>query len=146
MILGQYEGKLDEKSRSSFPKRFRGVFGEKLIITKGLDRNLIIVSVANWESLLEGTEELSFLNKDAREMQRFLLGNAAFVELDDKGRFLLPGYLREYAGLSDALIFAGMKRLVEVWDKTLWEKEQLRLSEKVPSIAERLSEGGKSDE
>src|SRR3989344_8028031 len=138
MVLGQYEGKIDEKSRSSFPKRFRTFFGEKLVITKGLDINLIVVSQANWESLLEGTDGISFLNKDAREMQRYLLGNASFVELDDKGRILLPGYLKDYAKLHDDIVFVGMKRYIEVWDKEIWEKEQVLLSQKITSIAKRL--------
>lgn len=146
MILGQCEGKIDEKSRTSFPKRFREDFGEKLVVTKGLDTNLIIVSVTNWESLLEGTEGLPFLNKDVREMQRFLLGNASFVELDDKGRFLLPLYLREYAKLRTEIVFAGMKRFVEVWDKRSWEEEQEELRERLPSIAARLTKKDGEDE
>lgn len=146
MILGQCEGKIDEKSRTSFPKRFREDFGEKLVVTKGLDTNLIIVSVTNWESLLEGTEGLPFLNKDVREMQRFLLGNASFVELDDKGRFLLPSYLREYAKLRTEIVFVGMKRFVEVWDKRSWEEEQEELRERLPSIAARLTKKDGEDE
>jgi len=146
MVLGQWIGKIDEKSRTSFPKRFREDFGEKLVVTKGLDTNLIIVSVTNWESLLEGTEGLPFIDKDAREMQRFLLGNASFVELDDKGRFLLPGYLREYAFLKVDVVFAGMRRFVELWDKKNWEEEQEGLRERIPSIATRLTQKDGKDE
>lgn len=146
MVLGQYTGKIDEKSRASFPKRFREDFGEKLVVTKGLDTNLIIVSVTSWESLLEGTEGLPFLNKDVREMQRFLLGNASFVELDEKGRFLLPLYLKDYAALHSEVIFAGMKRFVELWDKKQWDEEQSKLQKRIPSIAARLSERNTKDE
>lgn len=146
MILGQCAGKIDEKSRTSFPKRFREDFGEKLVITKGLDLNLIIVSVTNWESLLEGTDGLPFLNKDVREMQRFLLGNASFVELDEKGRFLLPTYLKEYATLKTELVFVGMKRFVEVWDKKMWDTQQEELRDRLPSIAGRLTQKDEKDE
>ncbi len=131
MILGQYEGRIDEKSRASFPKRFREFFGESLVITKGLDANLMIVSQKNWESLLEGTTGRSFLSKDVREMQRYLLGNASFVTLDEKGRFLLPSYLKEYASLKTHVIFAGMNRYVEMWDVSMWDKDQKGLSGKI---------------
>ncbi|MBI2442574.1 MAG: division/cell wall cluster transcriptional repressor MraZ [Candidatus Levybacteria bacterium] len=140
MVLGQYEGKIDEKSRVSFPKRFREFLGERLVVTKGLDENLIIVSAAEWETLLEGSSEISFLNRDAREMQRFLLGNAEYVQLDEKGRILLPLSLKTYAKLQATVVFAGMKRYVELWDKRLWDKEQDRLAKSIPSVAERLSE------
>lgn len=146
MVLGQWIGKIDEKSRTSFPKRFREDFGEKLVVTKGLDTNLIIVSVTNWESLLEGTDGLPFIDKDAREMQRFLLGNASFVELDEKGRFLLPGYLRHYASLKEDVVFAGMRRFVELWDKKHWEEDQESLRERIPSIATRLTQKDGKDE
>lgn len=146
MILGQWIGKIDEKSRVSFPKRFREEYGEKLIVTKGLDRNLIIVSVTNWESLLEGTIGHSFLSSDVRAMQRFLLGNASFVELDEKGRFLVPSYLKEHASLMTDVVFAGLHRFVELWDVKLWEEEQSLLREKLPSVATRLTEKERNDE
>ena len=35
MLLGQYEGKVGEKSRIALPKKLREIIGEKLIITLG---------------------------------------------------------------------------------------------------------------
>lgn len=145
MLLGQFEGRIDEKSRISFPKRFREVVGEKLVLTKGLEKNVIIVSEKNWEALLEGTQDKPFINRDARELQRFILGNAMFVELDEKGRFLLPDFLRKYAAISGTVIFAGMKRFIELWDKENWEEEQERLSKSIPSITARLTERGEDE-
>ena len=97
MLLGQYEGKVGEKHQAALPKKFREVLGEKLIVTKGFENCLIIVSEEKWKTLLEGTEGKPFTNKSTRELQRFLLGNATAVELDAKGRFVLPEYLRSFA-------------------------------------------------
>src|SRR6266478_6148368 len=99
MLLGQFEGKIGEKHQAALPKKFREVLGEKLIITKGFENCLIIVSEENWQTLLEGTEGKPFTNKSTRELQRFLLGNATYVELDAKGRLVVPEYLREFAGI-----------------------------------------------
>lgn len=140
MLIGQYEGKVGEKKQVSFPKKFRDGLGDRLIVTKGLEQCLIVVSEANWQTLLEGTEGEPFTKKPTREMQRFLLGNASEVELDSKGRFVLPEYLRSYAGISEDIVFAGIQRFVEIWDKTAWEKEQEKLSGSIESISERLSD------
>ncbi|MBU4016746.1 division/cell wall cluster transcriptional repressor MraZ [Patescibacteria group bacterium] len=139
MLIGQYGGKISEKHQAALPKKFRDELGDKLIITKGFENCLIVVSEENWKTLLEGTEGKPFTNKNTRELQRFLLGNATYVELDDKGRFVIPEFLRKFAGIKNDIIFAGIQRFVEIWDKEKWEENQKELSENITSIAERLS-------
>lgn len=140
MLLGQYEGKLSERHQTGLPKKFREVLGDRIIITKGFEHCLIIVSQENWKTLMEGTEGKPFTNKGAREMQRFLLGNATDAELDSKGRFVIPEYLRKFAYLKENIVFAGLQRFIEVWDSELWDKHQEELSLKIEGIAERLDD------
>lgn len=139
MLIGQYRAKVSEKNQVAFPKRFREELGEKIIVTKGLDRNLIIVSLESWKTLLEGTEDKAFTDKNSREVQRFLLGNATEITLDSQGRFVLPDYLRRHAKIGREVVFAGIERFVEVWDKGLWEAHQEELAKNISSVAERLS-------
>ncbi len=141
MLLGQYDGKISEKHQVAFPKKFREELGKKLIVTKGFENCLIVVSEDNWKTLLEGTEGKPFTNKNTRELQRFLLGNATYVELDTKGRFVLPEFLRSFAGIKNDIIFAGIQRFVEIWDNKTWNEHQKELSGNISSIAERLSAG-----
>lgn len=142
MLLGQFVGKIDTKSRTAFPKKFREVLGNKLIITQGFEQSLIVVSEDGWKALLEGTEGKPFTHLEARETQRFLLGGAAFVEPDDKGRFILPEYLRKYAQIQDEIVFLGMSRYVEIWDKKKWDEYNNELSKNISTIAKRLSGNG----
>ncbi len=139
MLIGQYEGKITEKHQVALPKKFREVLGDTLIVTKGLDNHLIVVSESGWQTLLEGTDGKPFTDKSSREMQRFLLGNATMVELDSKGRCVIPEFLRSYAGIKGDIIFAGIQRFVEVWDKNAWEKHQQELAGNINYIAEKLS-------
>jgi len=141
MLIGQYISQLSEKHQVSLPKKFREILGDKLVVTKGFENCLIVVSVENWKTLLEGTEGRPFTNKSARELQRFLLGNATDIELDNKGRFVIPEYLRSFAGMDKDIVFTGISRFVEIWDKKKWEAHQLELSKNLDSIAERLGEG-----
>ena len=146
MLISQYEGKLSEKQQVSFPKKFREILGDTIIITKGPDQQLIIVSQKESGILLEGTEGKPFINRSAREVQRFLLGNATEIELDSKGRFVVPEYLRDYAGIKKDVIFAGLRSFVEMWDKDAWEKQQEHLAQNILPITNRLSGDEKADE
>ena len=140
MLLGQYESTIGVKHQAGLSKKFRDVLGEKLIVTKGFENCLIIVPESNWKTLLEGTEGKPFTNKSTREMQRFLLGNATYVELDQKGRFVVPEYLRQFAKIEDTIVFVGVSRFVELWDMKRWEEHQEELAKNIESIAEKLTE------
>lgn len=146
MLLGQYEAVIEEKGRVAFPKKLREELGNKLIVTLGYENSLIIVSEENWKALLEGTEGRPFIQQDTRETQRFLLGGASFVELDNKGRFILPNYLRRFAEIKNEIIFLGLSRYVEVWDKQRWEIYRQSLEKNIEKISERLISAQKKGE
>ncbi len=138
MLIGQYEVKIGGKHQAALPRKLRDGLGDKLIVTKGFENCLIVVSEDNWKTLLEGTEGRPFTNKSTRELQRFLLGNATYVELDGQGRFVIPEYLRSFAGIKQEVVFAGIQRFVEIWDKETWEAHQKELAKDIEGIAERL--------
>jgi MraZ protein len=140
MLLGQYDGKIDVKGRTAFPKKFREVLGDKIIITLGYENSLIVVSEENWKALLEGTEGKPFIQSETRETQRFLLGGASNIELDGKGRFILPAYLREFAKVKDNVVFIGLSRYVEIWDKDRWLEYRKGLEKNIDAISQRLVE------
>lgn len=140
MLIGQYDSKVGEKNRVAFPKRFREILGEKLIITYGFENSLIVVSEAGWKALLQGTEDKPFLLSGARDTRRFLLGGASLVELDLQGRFVLPQYLKEFANVKNEVVFVGLYRYVEVWDRERWIEYQGKMQERISKIAEELVE------
>lgn len=138
MLIGQFEGKVGGKGRVAFPKKFREILGDKLIITQGYENSLIVVSEEGWKALLEGTEGKPFIQAETRETQRFLLGGASFTELDDKGRFILPAYLREFGRIGEEVIFLGLSRYVEIWDKKRWEAYRQNLEKNIDTVSQRL--------
>lgn len=144
MIVGQFESVLDEKKRTALPKKFRSELGADIVITKGLEKNLIIVPELQWRTLLEGTEGRPFIERNVRNLQRFLLGNATEIQLDTKGRFVLADYLKEYAGIEKDIIFIGVGRFVEIWDKKEWHKHEAEMTKNgmIATIAEKLTGEG----
>ncbi len=141
MLLGQFEGIVGEKSRVAFPKKLREIIGDKLIITLGYENSLIIVSETGWKALLEGTEGRPFIEKPARETQRYLLGGATNASLDSKGRFIIPEYLRRFAKIKEQVVFLGLSRYVELWDKEIWETYRQNLEKNIENISQKLIDG-----
>lgn len=141
MLIGQVDKKLDYKNRLSFPYRFKKEMGKTLIITQNMEGSLLVVSLARWQTLLEGTEGKPFTDSATRQIQRFLFGSAVEVELDDKGRFILPAHLKEYSGIGKEAVFVGVYNRVEIWDKTRWEEyNKKHLSKNISQIAQKLSD------
>ncbi len=138
MLIGQYEAKIDEKTRLALPKRFREILGSRIIVTLGYENSLIIVSEDSWRTLLSGTEGRPFIESATRETQRFLLGGASELELDSKGRFVLPSYLRKFGQIETEVVFLGLSQYVEVWDKKRWEEYRGNLEKNIDRISKRL--------
>jgi len=143
MILGQYQTRVSKKGRVAFPKKLREGLGKKIIITRGYEGCLIAVSESQWSTLIESTEKKPFVFGPARDTARFLLGNAALVELDEQGRFIIPAHLKEYSQLKEQAIFLGLNKYVEVWSKTKWDEYQKYLSKNIDQISERLNQDEK---
>lgn len=137
MVIGQYSGSVGSGNRVSFPRKFSNESGNELLITKGLDGNLIIVARGERTLLIEGIETKPYGTETMRAMQAFVLGNTFEISLDSLNRFVIPEVLRIYAGITHEVIFAGIGRFIQVWDKKRWEVYQDTIQ---PSIRKEIEQ------
>lgn len=116
---------LDAKGRLAVPARYRERMQEtcrgQLVVTIDRDHCLLIYPMPEWEALEERLVRLPSLNKQARELQRLLLGHATEVELDSHARLLLPPELRSFAGLERDVVLLGLGRKFELWQQAIWD-------------------------
>ncbi len=140
MLSGQIEGKVSSKFQTALPKQFRAIFGETLIITKSVDQCLLILAEDKWETLLEGTRGMPFTDKATREIQRYLFGSAVVIKLDSQGRFVIPEYLRRYAHIEKEIVFIGVQRYGEIWDKTSWNEHEKSIAKSIDLLTVNLTE------
>ncbi len=140
MLIGQYRAKISSKGRVAFPKKFREEMGNNLIITVGYENSLMVVPLESWQSLVEPTVDKTFIFEPARDTNRFLLGEASEITLDEQGRCVIPPYLREYANIKSEVVFLGLNKYVEIWDKEAWETYQKQLHSNIGKIAEKLNQ------
>ncbi len=129
MFLGEYTHTIDEKGRLTIPAKFRGELALGLVITKGIDRCLVIYSLVAWQALKERVAVLPMTDRNARDFRRLLFASAADTVPDGQGRIHIPQSLREYAGVNGQVIVAGCDSYVELWSPEAWEEVQARVEE-----------------
>ncbi len=142
MFLGEYEHIIDDKGRLAIPARFREEVQEGLILTRGFDPCLQGFPRPAWQALAQRISQASLGNQEARNLRRLLFSGAAEVELDRQGRILIPHNLREYAGLTEQVIVAGLDTYFELWSHTRWLSVLDTLDNQASSIAEQLTNLG----
>ncbi|MBU1203005.1 division/cell wall cluster transcriptional repressor MraZ [Patescibacteria group bacterium] len=142
MFIGEYKYNLDDKNRLAMPAKFRALFKEGAVITKGLDSCLFIYTAKEWKKLADKLANLPFSQAKSRAFSRMMLAGAMDVKLDAQGRVMLPDYLKQFATLNKKVVIAGLYNRLEVWDEKLWSKYQ-QVSEKDSNeIAEGLVDLG----
>src|SRR5690348_13330248 len=109
MLIGNYSTRLTEGNRIAVPKRLRGELGDRFIIAKWYEQCLVFISLKHWDALLQkltGSQEI--LTQAVRDTDRFILGSAYEVEIDKQGRIVLPDPLKQFADLSNEVVFLGL--------------------------------------
>ena len=140
--MGEYTHTIDTKGRVIMPADFRTELGEKFYITKGLDSCLFLYGQEEWESLSTKLRQLPLAKSEARAVVRFFFAGARMLECDKQGRFLVPGNLREYAGLKKDVVLTGIMNRAELWDKENWTNYTGEVNPTVAVIAENLADLG----
>lgn len=142
MLLGEYEHSVDVKGRVAVPAKFRPQLETGLVVTRGFEHCLFVYPMEEWQALSQRVSALSVGQAEARQLRRLLFASAFDTELDKQGRILLPAPLREYAGIDEAAVVAGMNTYFEIWSKDAWATEQADLAEEAGSIAATMASLG----
>jgi MraZ protein len=141
MFFGEYEHTIDDKSRLTFPARFREQLAGGVVLAKGLDGNIAVYPREAWSDTIEARlAALDPLTREARELRRFFFAGAADAELDKNGRVLVPPALARHARLGRDVVVAGVYDHLEIWDRSAWEQHLRAVEGSADHVAERLAE------
>jgi len=126
---------LDAKGRMAIPARYRDrlmeISGGRMVVTVDREKCLLAYPLPEWEIIENQLVNLPSLNKQARLLQRLLIGHATETELDSQGRILLPAMLREYAGMDKKIVLIGQGKKFEIWYEQTWNDSQTGWLEEV---------------
>lgn len=128
VFQGTSELSLDAKGRLAIPAKTRERLDEEapyrvVVTVSPRDRCLSLYPVNEWLHIAQTLTSLPDNHKNARRMQRMLIGNAAELELDGQGRILLPAALRAYANLEKRVALVGQGNKFEIWSEEAWADE-----------------------
>lgn len=139
MLLGQYTVRLTQKERLVVPAPLRRKLGKDAVIAKWYEGCLVLVSKANFSDLLQKlTGKIEIITEPVRDTDRFILGSSFELNVDSQGRFVVPGILREYSGISDEVVFLGLGNRIEIWDKQYWVEREAYIQKEASKFVERL--------
>ena len=142
MFYGEYRHSLDPKGRLILPSRFREVCQEQNIerffLTRGLEKCVFMFAENEWQIQEQKFRAMSFTKQQSREFNRLFFSGAGDVLPDRQGRFIIPSYLKEYAGIDRETVVIGVSNRIEIWDRQRWEDFFARTNGSFENIAETM--------
>jgi MraZ protein len=121
---------VDAKGRLAVPARFRAQLESGAFVSRWLDTCLAIWPRSGWERLAGKVAALPTVeNAGARAFARFVFASAIEIDFDAQGRFVLPAYLREPAGLVGEAVIVGSLDHAEIWAPLRWDDYRRALEE-----------------
>jgi MraZ protein len=138
MFSGEFEYKIDEKGRVPIPPKFRRELKDGVVLASGSEQCINAYSVAEWNKLAGTLTSGPIAASKLRRLNRALFATAFSLNIDNQGRIALPVPLREYAGIEDEVIIAGVNTYLELWNKEQWESEKAISQEQAWQIIESL--------
>ena len=128
IFKGVNQVSVDAKGRLAMPSKYRQLLHKycrgQMIITADKDRCLLVYPAPEWSKIEEQLLGLPNASRQARFMQRIVLGYATECAMDSHGRFLLPPTLREFARITKQAALIGQGHKFELWDYQVWTKRR----------------------
>ena len=129
MFLGEYQPNITEGSRIALPKKLREqIMGEELILSKGFESCIFAYDKEDW--LVEAQKQIEnpITDSRTRDLKRYMYSGAVETTIDAQGRIVIPGNLKDYAGIKQKTVVIGAGDHVEIWDVENWNKHSEKIS------------------
>lgn len=117
MFIGTSYPKLDDKFRLILPAKFRDRLAGGVVLTKGQENCVVLLTTAEFEARAEalaGTAPLG--SRQRRGLNRHYFNLAEPQTPDGQGRILVVTGLREWAELGRDLVVVGVGKHIEIWN------------------------------
>ncbi len=146
MFVGEYNCKLDSKSRTIFPSALKRQLPadqqQQFVLKRDIYENcLLLYPISEWNHQVKMLKKrLNPFNRKHSEFLREYYRGTAEIVLDNSNRILFPKRLLEYIGAEKELVFAGQDGKIEIWAKSNYDKSQ-RTHSDFASLAEEILGG-----
>ncbi len=127
MFLGKYSITLDEKSRFLVPARYRKNLSNGFYLAQGFDRNLWVLTKGAFEAIYRIISSQNLADPLVRLLLRMILSTTHEIRADQNGNITIPKDLKDFANIKQNILIIGQGDYFEIWDPTLWEKQETQL-------------------
>ena len=149
-LIGTYECKADAKGRVLMPiaikKQLTPVASGGFVLKRAVfNPCLELYPMQEWMQLMEKVNTLNRFNKKNNDFIRRFTAGVKTVEMDASGRLLIPKDLVKYAQIGKEIVLSSAVNILEIWDKTLYEKAIDEATLDFGALAEEVM-GDKNDD
>lgn len=149
-LIGTYECKADAKGRVLMPiaikKQLTPVISGGFVLKRAVfNPCLELYPMQEWMQLMEKVNTLNRFNKKNNDFIRRFTAGVKTVEMDASGRLLIPKDLVKHAQIGKEIVLSSAVNILEIWDKTLYEKAIDEATLDFGALAEEVM-GDKNDD
>ncbi|UAB76042.1 division/cell wall cluster transcriptional repressor MraZ [Mesoflavibacter sp. SCSIO 43206] len=126
-FIGTYECKVDAKGRLMLPaalkKQMDGVLQNGFVIKRAVFQECLeLYPMTEWDALMQKINKLNRFKKKNNDFIRRFTAGVKMVDVDANGRLLIPKDLVVFASISKDIVMSSAVNIIEIWDKTKYEK------------------------
>lgn len=149
-LIGTYECKADAKGRVLMPiaikKQLTPLASGGFVLKRAVfNPCLELYPMQEWMQLMEKVNTLNRFNKKNNDFIRRFTAGVKTVEMDASGRLLIPKDLVKHAQIGKEIVLSSAVNILEIWDKTLYEKAIDEATLDFGALAEEVM-GDKNDD
>ena len=126
-LIGTYECKIDVKGRLLIPialkKQIADSISQGFVLKRAVFQQCLeLYPLQQWKDLISKVNKLNRFKKKNNDFIRRFTAGLKFIELDNTGRLLIPKELTEFANLKREIVLSSSVNIIEIWDKSKYEK------------------------
>lgn len=138
---GEYECKLDNKSRLVLPARIKSALPESdgniLMLRMSFEPCLVLYPMVEFRKIYSKISSLNEFNEEFRKLQRNFFRENTEVELDSMGRLLIPKKMMLYASLDKDAVVVGLGNRIEIWNPESYEQFLIKDKQELSNLAQK---------
>ena len=108
---------------AALKKQMDGVLQNGFVIKRAVFQECLeLYPMTEWDALMQKINKLNRFKKKNNDFIRRFTAGVKMVDVDANGRLLKPKDLVVFASISKDIVMSSAVNIIEIWDKTKYEK------------------------
>ena len=108
---------------AALKKQMDGVLQNGFVIKRAVFQECLeLYPMTEWDALMQKINKLNRFKKKNNDFIRRFTAGVKMIDVDANGRLLIPKDLVVFASISKDIVMSSAVNIIEIWDKTKYEK------------------------